>query len=122
MNTTFDYLTGNRKWLVRDFTVWGDSGIIDAAIVATENLEESNIVFLRELVGGQAQVVEYTDLSDHRGNSLPESIAMPEVILIAKNHESAFIIGIPGNGSFRIAGASRSSVDPVVDLLIMEMR
>lgn len=121
MNVTLDYLTGNRKWFVRDFVVWGDTGTFDAAIIATEVLGETNVVFLRELVGGSAQVIEYTDLTDHRGNQLPETISNPTVIIVPKNQAAAHVVGIPGTDSFQIAKSSTSAVNPVVDLIIMEM-
>jgi len=122
MNTILNNLTGNRKWLVRDFTVWGDSDIFDAAVLATENDDGSNVVFLRELVGGQAQIIEYIDLVDHRGNVPPDTISNPEIIIVPKNHSRAFVVGTPGNSSFRIAKSPGEALDPVVDLLIMEMK
>jgi hypothetical protein len=121
MNTTFDYLTGNRKWVVRDFVVWGQSDIFDAAILATEALENTSVIFMRELAGGEAQVVEFTDLVDHRGNQLPASISSPEIIIIPKSASQAFLIGNPGNSSFRIAAPSNLPGNPLVDLLIVEM-
>jgi hypothetical protein len=122
MNITLDYLTGNRKWLVRDFTVWGDPGTFDAAIIATEDFGVRNVVFLRELLGGRAQVVEYADLIDHRGNPLPDTIANPTVIIIPKNGAVAYLAGSPGNMSFAIAKVPGGSIEPVADLIIMEMR
>ena len=121
MNTTFDYLTGNRKWLVRDYTVWGNSGSLDAAIMATEDASPDRIVFLREIIGGEAQVVEFADLSDHRGNQLPASIANAEIIIIPKNETPAFVQGQVGLSSFRLAKAGISAPDAVVDMIIMEM-
>lgn len=120
MNTTLSYLTGNRKWLVRDFVVWGDSGSIDAAIIATESGPlEGRVVFLYELAGGLAQVVEFSDLVDHRGNQLPESIVNAEIVLVPKNEMHSFIVGAVGPSSFRIA---KSFGEPAMaDLLIMEM-
>jgi hypothetical protein len=122
MNMTFDYLTGNRKWLVRDFTVWGDPGMFDAAIVATENVGDKNVIFLRELLGGRAQIVEYTDLFDHRGNQLPETIINPAIIIVPKNGGRACLAGSPGNISFRVAKTPGDTIDPLVDLLIVEMK
>ncbi len=53
MNITLDYLTGNRKWLVRDFVVWGDTGSLEAAMIATETEESSKrVAFMRENSGG----------------------------------------------------------------------
>ncbi len=97
MNITLDYLTGNRKWLVRDIAVWGDPGTFDAAVIATEDLGGNTVVFVRELLGGLAQVVEYSDLVDFRGNQLPETITNPAVIIIPKNWSRAYLVGTPGD-------------------------
>ncbi len=122
MNVTFDYLTGNRKWLIRDHVVWGDSGTFDLAMLATEQgVSEKRLILIRELCGEQAQVVEFADLTDHRGNSLPESIASAEIIIIAKNEMAAHVVGSVGETSFRLAKSSGSAQDAIVDLLIMEM-
>jgi hypothetical protein len=122
MNVTFDYLTGNRKWLVRDYVVWGDSGSLDSAIIATENNPSSNrLIVFRELCGAAAQVVEFADLVDHRGNTLPASISNAEIIIIPKNEVGSFVVGSIGTESFRLAKLPESEADALVDLLIMEM-
>ncbi len=122
MNVTFDYLTGNRKWLIRDHVVWGNSGTLDLAMLATEQgVSEKRLILIRELCGERAQVVEFADLVDHRGTSLPESIASAEIIIIAKNEMAAHVVGSVGETSFRLAKSSGSAQDAIVDLLIMEM-
>jgi hypothetical protein len=122
MNVTYDYLTGNRKWLVRDYIVWGDSGTLDTAVLATEwGSSDNRLIILRELCGALAQVVDFADLVDHRGNALPETITNAEVIIIPKNETSAFVVGAIGEESFRLARSPEASSDAVVDLLIMEM-
>lgn len=122
MNMTLDYLTGNRKWLVRDFTVWGNTGTIDGAILFTESDSPSaRVSFIYELSGGNPQVVEFTDLVDHRGNRLPSGIANAEILIIPKNEVGSFIVGNVGPSSFRVAKAPAAPSDAQVDLLIMEM-
>lgn len=122
MNVTYDYLTGNRKWLVRDYVIWGDSGSLDTVILATEDGSSTNrLIVLRELCGAQAQVVEFADLVDHRGNRLPSSLSNAEIIIIPKNEVSSFVVGSVGATSFRLAKTPNSSADALVDLLIMEM-
>ena len=122
MNTTFDYLTGNRKWLVRDFSIWGDIGAIDGAILFTESDSPSaRVSFVYELSGGSPQVVEFADLVDHRGNCLPSSIANAEILIIPKNEIGSFIVGSVGPSSFRVAREPAAPSDAQVDLLIMEM-
>jgi hypothetical protein len=121
MNSTFDYLTSNRKWLIRDFIVWGNSASFDASLIATEDAATDRVVFLRELVGGQPQIVEFADLTDHRGNKLPTTLTNPEIIIVPKGETAAFIVGQTGSMSFRLAKSGISSPDAVVDLIIMEM-
>ena len=119
---TLDYLTGNRKWLVRDYQVWGDSGSFDGAILMTENNAPSNrVIFLYELSGGNDQIVEFTDLIDHRGNRLPMTVKNAEVIIIPKNDVVSHIVGDVGPSSFRIARSFDQPSNATVDLLIMEM-
>lgn len=122
MNTTIDYLKSNRKWLVRDYTVWGDNGTFEADIVLTESVSGSNrVVFNHEFTGAGAQLVIFADLVDHRGNQLPGSIDNAEIILISKNPISSFILGSIGPKSFRVSKDSSQPSDSVVDFLIMEM-
>lgn len=123
MNITLDYLTGNRKWLVRDFVVWGDTGSLEAAMIATETEESSKrVAFMRENSGGNPQIVEYTDLTDHRGNPLPQTIVNAAIIIVPKGDPSGFVVGNAGPTSFRIAKVPGASPDAQVDLIIMEMR
>ncbi|MEE9553981.1 MAG: hypothetical protein V3W18_06750 [candidate division Zixibacteria bacterium] len=122
MNITLDYLKSNRKWLVRDFRVWGDGGAVESDMIATEaDSSNSRIVYLREFAGGVEQVVNFSDLVDHRGNNLPASIANAEIVLIPKNEVNAYIRGTVGPSSFRIARDRNEPADSKVDLLILEM-
>lgn len=121
MNTTFDYLTSNRKWLIRDYTVWGNSSSFDSAIIATEDSANDRVVFMRELIGGNPQMVEFADLTDHRGNKLPSAISNAEVVIVPKGETGAFVVGQVGASSFRLAKAGISMPDTIVDLIIMEM-
>jgi hypothetical protein len=122
VNTTIDFLRSNRKWLVRDYVVWGDNGTFEADMLMTEFVPgDERIVFNHEYTGETAQTVTYKNLVDHRGNPLPETIANPEVILIPRNPMRSFILGNVGEKSFRISKDSNSLSNSVVDLLIMEM-
>ena len=122
MNTTLDYLKSNRKWLVRDFAVWGDNGTFEADMLMTEFVSgDERVVFNHEYTGESAQTVIYQNLVDHRGNQLPEKIANPEVIIIPRNPIRSFILGSVGEKSFRISKDSSLLSNSIVDLLIMEM-
>ena len=122
MSTTIDYLKSNRKWLVRDYVVWGDNGTFEADMVVTEFVSgDERVVFNHEFTGETAQTVNFKDLVDHRGNQLPENIHNPEVILIPRNPIGSFILGSIGEKSFRISKDSNQLSNSLVDLLIMEM-
>ncbi len=122
MNITLDYLTGNRKWLIRDYTVWGDAGSLDGDLMLTEYKSgENRVVFMHEYSGGNSQIVDFADLLDHRGNQLPTTINKPLVIIIPKNQIGAFILGAVGPTSFRIARKKEEPSNSLVDLLILEM-
>ncbi len=122
MNITLDYLKSNRKWLVRDFRVWGDGGAVESDMIATEtDSSNSRIVYLREFAGGIEQKVSFADLVDHRGNNLPSSITNAEITLVPKNNVTAYIRGTVGPSSFRIAKDRTEPSDAKVDLLILEM-
>ena len=122
MNITLDYLTGNRKWLVKDFLVWGTSGAIEGELIFTEVTNSGKrIVFTREISGGTAQEVNFSDLIDHRGNRLPQTIKNPAILIIPKNQTPCFVAGAAGSGSFRIAKSDNYQTSGMIDLLIMEM-
>ena len=122
MNSTIDYLKSNRKWLVRDFAIWGDNGTFEADLLLTEFVSgDERIIFTREFTGDTAQTVYFGNLIDHRGNRLPKDIKNPEVIIIPKNPVMGFILGNVGEKSFRISKDATAQSYALVDLLIMEM-
>jgi len=122
LNVTLDYLKSNRKWLIRDFRVWGKGAAIDTPVMYTESDASANrIIFAREFVGASEQVVHFNELIDHRGNSLPGQIENAEIIPIAKNDIPVHLRGSIGPGSFRIARGDGYTDDATVDLIIMEM-
>jgi hypothetical protein len=122
MNVTLDYLKSNRKWLVKNYRVWGADLSFETDILMTENTpSNSRVVLIHRFVADIGQVVEFADLTDHRGNTLPESINNPEILIIPKNSITTFIPGSIGPTSFRIARSGDEPDEAVVDLLIMEM-
>ncbi len=122
MNATIDYLKSNRKWLVRNFVVWGDNSTFEADLMMTEFVAgDERIVFNREFTGETAQTVIFKNLVDHRGNQLPENIKNPEIILIPRNPVGSFILGNVGEKTFRISKDFLQMSNSMVDLLIMEM-
>lgn len=122
MNVTLDYLKSNRKWLVKNYRVRAADHALEADLIMTEIVSpDSRVVFHHQFVGDVGQVVEFADLTDHRGNQLPATLNNPEVLIVPRNAVGAFIPGPIGPTSFRIARSGLEPSDAVVDLVILEM-
>ncbi len=123
MHPTLTHLNARRAWLVRDLNVWGSLQAEILAAIATEiDDSETRVVFTEFVIGGQPQEIAYASLIDHRGNTLPTSIDTPAIIPIAKNDVPAAIIGQPGPTSFRLAKATSTPENALIDLWIVEAR
>ena len=119
MNLTLNYLKSNRKWLVTNLSVWGSSSAYQMPLGLIEETSEKRLIFCLAELGGEDQIVKFSDLVDNRGNHLPTSIANPVVILIPRSDAVCYLVGRPSNVNFKIA-SSQSAVQPIIDLLIME--
>lgn len=122
MNTGLQSVKSKRIWFVPDFSVWGviNAGEIEYLIVEQVDTTQT-ILFGKQGIGTSLQEVSFSDLKDHRGNSLPANIESPKVIPRFKDEKSVFIIGQETNSSFKIARDS-SAVAPIqTDLLVIEM-
>ena len=124
MNLTLEYLKTNRKWLAPNLIVWGNADACSARLLMTETGTPNRVVFAADEISGLNQTILYSDLVDSKGNSLPEQIANPIIIIIPRNQIHCFLIGQPSSTSFKIgrtgAGSNNNS-DGLVDILIMEV-
>ena len=125
MNLTLDYLKSNRKWLVPSLVVWGNTDSCEAALLITEKDTPKRVVFAYNKIGAGDQAVNYSDLVDMDGNSLPSQIKNPVVLVIPRNQAHCFIVGRPSDSGFKIAYHpdlnSNLIEQGLVDLLIMEI-
>jgi len=124
MNLTLDYLKSNRKWLVRNLLVWGNSEAVPARMLMTELGDSKRVMYSDCAIGGKNQVVSFDELVDSRGNQLPEEIKSPVVMLIPRSSSHCYLVGQPSSNGFSIARESTShetNQDGLVDLLIMEV-
>ncbi len=122
MISGFDKSKVRRAWIVSDFSVWGMTGQDSVEYLAMETVgTEMNVHFGSVSIGGTQQLVSFSSLCDLRGNSLPEEIDSPVVIVQPKSAQGAFIVGSAVSDSFIIARDSDASRPVPVDLLIMEM-
>ncbi|HER00511.1 MAG TPA: hypothetical protein ENO22_14335 [candidate division Zixibacteria bacterium] len=122
MTDTLAYLRGHRLWLIRDFVVWGSMSAQEFTfLITTPDQATRRIMFLSAPLGGDLQKVDFADLTDFRGNNLPESLSNPKVIPLSKGSVGAVVVGREDAGSFSIAKASQSDANVICDLLIMEV-
>ncbi|MCP4631901.1 MAG: hypothetical protein GY855_03165 [candidate division Zixibacteria bacterium] len=121
MNTTLDYLRGNRKFLITDFMVYGDYTGAEGGLLYTENVPgNKRVVFAHSFISGNEQLVKFADLSDIKSNLLPQELSAPKVIILPRNDVHCFIVGSESSSGFKIA-KSDSDKTGFVDLLIIEM-
>lgn len=124
MNLTLDYLKSNRKWLVPNILVWGNSDAFRARFIMTEDGQSKRVVFGSNVIGGENQTIDFADLTDSRGNSLPSRINSPVVVVIPRNQTRCYLVGRPSDTGFKIARTEsddKFQEDGLVDLLIMEV-
>ncbi len=122
MNITLDYLRGRRTWVVPNFVVWGDWSLASFMLLYTETGETSKRIILAENnLGGQDQVVSFSDLVDFKGNRLPEVISNPKVVVLRKNEVGCFVVGTETETGFRIARSSGEGKTGLADLMVVEM-
>ena len=121
MNTTLTHFNARRAWLVRDLNVWGSLHAETLHALATEvDDTATRVVFTELALGGDLQEIAFGSLTDHRGNTLPETLDTPVIIPIAKNEVPTAVIGQPGPTSFRLAKTTSVPDDAQIDLWIIE--
>lgn len=122
MNSTLSYLLGRKMWWVSGVNVWGSVAAFSPSLVITETEGASKrIVHATIALGGSVQQFDYGDLSDIKGNKLPELLTKPRVIPIPRTDIPVVVQGTAGEKSFALAKASQTSQVATVDLLIIEM-
>ncbi len=121
-NSSLNYLRGRRIWFVPEYVVWGVPASAEIPLVTVETVNGTQRIFYSAAqVGGSDQSVLYTELTDHRGNSLPANIKEPKALPMSKSAENIFIVGREYETGFKIARDSASAGPVTVDLLIMEL-
>lgn len=122
MNDTLVYLRSRRVWVVENFVVWGSlSAYSGNFLLADETGGDSRVLFWKVDLGGALQEVSYSDLTDHRGNNLPDTIERPKVVVLPKNGVRVVVAGRESNSSFTVAKTEESSLSGLVDLMIFEV-
>ncbi len=122
MNPTLSYLLGHKMWLVPNVNVWGSVAAFNAELIFTENdVSGKRIVFGSFPVGGRVQQMQFGDLKDVRGNSLPSEQTNPKVAVLPKNDVAVVVSGPETSKSFALAKATATDRNGICDLLIIEL-
>lgn len=115
------YLQSRRLWTVPQVTVWGTSGETRLRYLTVEAIDGTDRILAGNIaVGASYQDIFFSDLYDHRGNRLPETIRTPRVIIRPRSPYQVYLVGEESDNGFLIARESDAPGPIIVDLLILE--
>jgi hypothetical protein len=121
MNSTLAYVQGRRTWFVENMIVWGTDSDAEFLLAIAETAgSDTRVGFLQVSLGGQRQAVNFSSLTDSRGNRLPDQIKKPSVVIIPRDRRGAFLKSVLGETGFVVAKMEADSPSATVDLLIVE--
>jgi len=122
MTSGFERVTARRVWFVPNFIIWGLPLWKEIEFLTIEKVETNKTVLYGSLdIGGTAQQVAFSDLTDHRGNQLPSNIASPCVFIRPRNQDTAFIVSEESETNFKVARDPDATGPVTVDLLVVEV-
>jgi hypothetical protein len=108
--------------VVRDFQIYGTTDEARFLYLGIENVETANrVMFGTSGINGTVQDIHFADLIDFRGNSLPESISSPKVLIRFHSPYGAYLVGEESSTGFRVARDIKAPGPVCVDLFIYEM-
>ena len=119
---TLTYLKSRRMWVIRDFSVSGLASDAELYYLIAEEVDSSTrLGFGLISAGDSSQGVNFADLTDFKGNSLPSTINSPRIIAVSRSEYNAFIVGNESNSGFKIARDANAPGPIEVDLFVFEM-
>ena len=90
-------------------------------LIAEEVNSITRLGFNQITTGDSSQNVNFADLTDFKGNSLPAEIDSPKIITVPRSEYNAFVIGNESDFGFKIARDPNAPGTIDVDLYIFEM-
>lgn len=122
MISGLEKVKSKRSWFVESISVWGlaQEGQIDFAVVENTN-STLTLLFANQSIGSSLQTINFSDLTDHRGNQLPATMDSPRILIRPRSETAVFIVGQESDQSFKIARDSDASGPVTVDLMVIEM-
>lgn len=121
MSSGLEAIKAKRVWFVHDYSIWGVSQDAEIDFVVVESVDNATYLFGSQAIGSSLQEVAFGDLTDHRGNKLPQQINSPRVILRSQSDQNVFIVGQENDTHFKIARNSDATEAVLTDLMIIEM-
>jgi hypothetical protein len=122
MISGWERLNSRRTWFVPDFAVWGQPSLGEHEFLALEKIGSTRSIYYGTAsIGDSQQEVLFSQLTDHRGNTLPASIESPRVFVRVKGGTSAFVSGSEATDRFKIARDAAADGPVTVDLWIVEL-
>jgi hypothetical protein len=122
MSNGIERVLARRIWFVPDVMVWGTTGLGELDYVASERLNGVTSVLYghSSFTDGQQQL-SYKNLTDHRGNHLPEQIQSARVLIRSRDSNSVFVVGQETSTGITLARDDRATGPVMADLLVIEM-
>jgi len=118
---SLSYLKGRRLWIVREVLVWGLASDAQLYYLGLEAVESTGrLMFGSSSIGDTAQDIQFSDLVDHKGNSLPSSIDLPRVLIRPRSPYNAFLVSEESNYGFRMVRDPAAPGPVSVDFFIYE--
>ena len=122
MSSGLEAVKAKRVWFIHNYSIWGVSQDAEIDFSVVESVDAiSTILFGSQAIGSSLQEVAYEDLTDHRGNKLPQQIDSPKVIPRSQSDQHLFIVGQESDTNFKIARNSDVTESILCDLMIIEM-
>lgn len=111
-----------RIWFVPGLSIWGTPVDGEIDYLAVEEADSTQTLFFGQLgIGASLQTVSFSELSDHRGNTLPSTIDSPRVMPRSKSDIAVFVVGEESVSNFNIARDAAAVGPGLADLIIIEM-
>jgi len=119
--TCLESIIAKRSWFVSDFAVWGEPSLGEHEYVSLEQVDSTwSVGYGATSIGQADQEVLFNQLTDHRGNTLPDNIESPRVFVRSRNATPVFIVGRESSDRFKIAHTSSDAGPTTVDLWVIE--
>lgn len=119
--TGLERIIAKRSWFVPDFSVWGEPSLSEQEYLTLEQVDSTwSVGYNLASIGQADQEVLFSQLTDHRGNSLPDTLESPRVFVRPRTGTPVFVVGRESADRFKIAQGASEAGPTTVDLWVVE--